>query len=247
MTESAPTPNTNARSASETAHPPVEHPKVDDWILYHRGELDPERRERMQAHLTRCRRCVDLVLDLDAFDDPGAETPEVADFERAAVWRALAPRLEKPRRRLPTALAAAAMAILAIPALFGLVYQQREMDALEERLAELASPRPNAVIRDLFPRSGQRGGGDETGALPRDRGPVTLILHLAEPAADAGYRLELVDAAGREVWSGPGLKPTPFGSFTLTLPVAALPGGRYELRLYAGEELVERYPLELEG
>ena len=41
--------------------------------------------DRLQQHLSRCRRCLDLVLDLDGFTKPAdPQSGTVADFEKAA-------------------------------------------------------------------------------------------------------------------------------------------------------------------
>ncbi len=58
------------------------HPEVEQLAAYHAGELAPDEEERIQDHLSVCRDCGDLVLELEALrDEP---LPEDCDGETAA-------------------------------------------------------------------------------------------------------------------------------------------------------------------
>ena len=56
------------------------------------------------------------------------------------------------------------------------------------------------------------------------------ILTLAAPARP-GYALQLTDALGRTVWSG----PVPAGQTSVAVPLAGQPAGLYLLHLSGGE------------
>lgn len=242
----------NHTSASDRAgdRHSAPHPSLDTWIDYHAGTLGREETQRLQGHLAACRKCLDLVLDLDAFADPaGPPTSGPADFERAAVWRGLEPRLA--RRGWPRVAALAASILLAV---FGLSLwngQQRALAELETRIVELSSPQADARILDLRPGARERsaGGADSTTELPVDSGPITLVLNLAEPASHDGYELEIVDADGDRAHHFTGLQPSELDNFFLSLPPGSLPAGEYQLVLSGvtdgRRDLLEIYPVRL--
>lgn len=73
---------------------PEEHPSVDTLTAYHAKELSPEEDARIQEHIASCRRCAEIVLDVDSFLAEPAGEPEVASFEVAAEWRRLRERMK---------------------------------------------------------------------------------------------------------------------------------------------------------
>ena len=236
--------------STSTAQP---HPSIETWIDYHAGEVSEEERRRLQRHLSSCRRCVDLVLDLDAFAAPGIR-PEraVGDFERAAAWRAVKgvvgrqPDARWTRRVAPWPAVAAVAASLLFAAV-GLSQRSARVE-LEAQLAELTRLRPNMVIADLRPGARERssGGVDATVDLPAEAG-VTLVLHLEDEVDHPDYELRVADAAGAEIHRIGGLEISDVGNFRLGLPPGALAAGSYELRLFGlgqdGEHLLETYPI----
>lgn len=112
--------------------------------------------------------------------------------------------------------------------------QTERIARLEGEVAELRAPRFNVPVLDLDPAAGAARG--EPGAaraveLPAGTALVTLILNPSAPPAAGSYGLEILDAGGRRVWAGNGLRPTPWDNFSLAVPRALLPDGRYRLRL----------------
>jgi anti-sigma factor RsiW len=102
---------------------------------YHDGELSPPIRTRIEAHLARCRTCAAESRALASLHAAlRAETPEppeavwdafwpqvrmrlqAAPEPEPAWWRAWRPVLARPRLALGSALAAAALAVLAVVA-----------------------------------------------------------------------------------------------------------------------------------
>ncbi|MEM7587455.1 MAG: zf-HC2 domain-containing protein [Acidobacteriota bacterium] len=254
------TDHSSTATPSSTARVASRHPGVDTWIAYHAGTVSPSEHKRLQQHLTGCRDCLDLVLDLDRFAKPADNADrEVSDFEQAAVWRSLQNQLEtepkavdstRPQRSTWVALAAAAT--FAILGLSQWSTQQQEITRLDARVAELSRPHANALILDLTPGSRQRSarGADVQTPVPASDAPVTLILNLAKLVEHDSYRLAILDASGVEVQRIDGMQPTQFGNFTLALPAHSLPAGAYELRLFgvsddASETLLETYPISL--
>ena len=242
----------NEQPSAPNPAPPANsdrHPSVDAWIAYYSGSVSDREQARMQEHLTRCRRCVDLVLDLEAFAEPaGEDRRQASEFERAAAWRALQPALRP--RRWPAAAAMAASILVAIGSL-SWAQQRRVIDGLEARAADLARPWANLVIQDLSPSSRQRsaGGADATTDLHPGGGAIALILNLEEPATHRGYEVRILDAGGQEIHRLRGLEASEFDNFYLALPPGSLANGSYELRLFGldpgGEELLEIYPIEI--
>ena len=124
---------------------------------------------------------------------------------------------------------------------------------LEGEVAELRAPRFNVPVIDLDPAAAgaARGDAGEAGsgrtiALPAEAPLVTLLLNPSEPPAAGSYGLEILAADGRRVWSGTGLRPTPWDNFSLAVPRPLLPDGRYRLRLTTGRgRLLETYEVQI--
>lgn len=233
-----------------TPAPAGSHPSVDTWIAYYAREVPEVEAESLREHLSRCRSCVDLVLDLDRFVEPAAAGGGVSDFEQAAVWRSVKQAIE-PRTRLqgwPTVAAVAASLVFAV---VGLAQYDVRTD-LESRLAESSRLQPNMVIRDLRPGARERnsGGVDATVDLPAGAGTVALILNLKDDVDFPAYEIRVLDAAGEEIAEVSGLAINELGNFSLALPPGALAAGSYELQLFGladgREKLLEVYPIRLQ-
>lgn len=230
--------------------PAGSHPSVDVWIAYYAREIPEPEAQDLRQHLVECRRCVDLVLDLDRFAEPSPNAGGGSvDFAQAAVWRSVKQAVELPVRvqRWPAAVAVAASLVLAV---FGSTQYDARTD-LESRLAEASRLQPNMVIRDLRPGARERSsrGVDATVDLPAEGGPVALILNLEDEVDFPDYKIRVFDATGEEVTKVSGLAISEVGNFSLAMPPGALAAGAYELRLFGlvdgGEELLETYPIRL--
>lgn len=226
------------------------HPSVETWIDYFAGAVPGKEADGLSRHLSRCRPCIDLVLDIDKFAEPASPRIGAAgDFEKAAVWRTVKSTLE-PRpalyaRHWPAIAAVAASLLFAVAGLS----QRNSRVELESQLAELTRLQPNTIF-DLRPGARERssGGVDATVDIPAGSG-VTLVLHLEDEVVYRDYRLQVTDAAGAEVDRISGLRITDVGNFSLGLAADALATGRYELRLFGlgadGASLLETYPIHV--
>ncbi len=232
------------------------HPDLDTWTAYYAGELPEAAAERLREHLVSCRRCVTLLLDLNAFVHPGdSRRNGTSDFEKAAVWRTLEPRLAEAAAakrhgaswQMPTALAASLL--VGVLGLSTWRDQQRAIGDLRHEVAALSQPQLNAQIQDLFPASVQRSGRASAVEELSAARPITFVLTLDDPAKLPDYRIEIIDDGGAAVWSQRGLEMSPLETFELTLPPGFLDAGAYRLRLYGvdgdRDELLETYPLRV--
>lgn len=77
---------------------PDSHPSPETLTAYHAGELTAAAAEDVQEHLTVCRHCARLVLDLPAFLEAPTAAAEIErpDEEAEAAWRQIRPRLPGP-------------------------------------------------------------------------------------------------------------------------------------------------------
>jgi hypothetical protein len=112
---------------------------------------------------------------------------------------------------------------------------------MREQLTQIAQARPaeaapqiNAWISDLRP-SGDvvRGGPGEVPELPAGTA-AALMLQASHPETHTSHRIEIVDAAGKVVWSADGLRRSPQDDFSIILPGTLKPGN-YTIRLAARE------------
>lgn len=237
-----------------------DHPGVEELIAYHHGNLPEDGQRRVQDHLVTCSQCLDHLLELDAFSRPETD-PEgrvggatgAADFETAAAWRALRPRLPSAPARLPrwAAVLAASLSLAVLGLALWSLAQRHEVTALSQRLAEISRPQPGVAIVDLYPPSAVRRDGvaPPVVELPAGAGYATLVINLPAGGRQAGYEVEILDSEGHLLWSGGGLEASRFGTLRLGLPGGFLPPGEHSLRLYgrAGEERhwIETYPIRV--
>lgn len=119
--------------------------------------------------------------------------------------------------------------------------QQQEMKDQLERIAAAgpAAPVPqiNAWIGDLRPiQDVVRGGSSVAEELPANRA-ASLILGSSHKETHRSHRIEIVDVAGKTVWSADGLVPDgETNDFGITLPAGTLKPGIYTIRISAQEE-----------
>ena len=218
------------------------HPSPDELVAYSAGKLSAAEEARIQNHLALCSHCLELLLDLGRLSDsePDGEHSVTAD-EKAAAWQALQARLaaEAAPRRRPGLLAfprpAYALAACLLVAVVGLSLRVWH---LERSLADLSHPQANAPVVDLLPASPLRGEPGKRAVVklaPASRFFVLILSPKGSPD-DADYRVEILDAGGRIVWSEEGLEKDPHGSFTLIVAGSFLGPGEYRLRLYGLKE-----------
>lgn len=236
----------------EVLGPPGPHPDADRLVDYHEGTLSPAEMQQVQDHLVACRECAGLLVDLEGLGDldfgADAEIPEDAG-ER--VWEGVRQEIRREnvvrfpeRRSLPWLQPLAATLLISTLALSGWVAH------LRDQVEELSSPQLNAPILDLYPAGSTRGGGAAVQTVPPDARLFTLVLNPAGrgPAFEE-YELEILEGQEVVLQEG-GLKPNPFGSFSVTLSRDLLGPGDFRVRLVgigSGQrQTVEEYALRIE-
>ncbi len=121
---------------------------------------------------------------------------------------------------------------------------RRQQEEMQEQLARIAEARPaapspqiNAWIGDLRPTQDVvRGGSATAEELPAGR-TASLILGTSHKETHRGHRVEIVDSAGKVVWSADGLVPDgETNDYGLTLPAGTLKPGAYTIRISAQED-----------
>jgi hypothetical protein len=229
------------------------HPTLEELIAYHQGRLEDAEVDRFQEHLLVCRECLARLSELDRFVEAGERTPpEIGSLEEASAWRALRPRLTRPRLAAPSRTVSLALAASFLVAAVGLgvwAFQQRlETAQLREQVARLSRPQPAATIVELFPGS-TRGSAEQPPPVDlASTDHLTVLLHLPEPPDFAAYEAEIVGTEGRELWRG-GVRMDSYGTFSLGIPRSFLDAGSYRIVLYGlvddGRRRIETFPLEL--
>ena len=115
---------------------------------------------------------------------------------------------------------------------------------MQEQLARIAEARPaapspqiNAWIGDLRPTQDVvRGGSATAEELPAGR-TASLILGTSHKETHRSHRVEIVDSAGKVVWSADGLVPDgETNDYGITLPAGTLKPGAYTIRISAQED-----------
>lgn len=240
------------------------HPEPDELAAYHDGELPPEREARVQDHLSACRECAGLLLDLEGLADPdfgaGSGVSEVT--EKEALWQRLqeeiqpaphaAPVVPIRRPAISSPRSPRWLQALAATFLMAAVGLSFWVASLRRTVEELSRPQANAMVLDLYSGTSRaEGSPPPVPSIPRDARLFTVILNPAGHRRYDSYRVEITRAGGGEAWSGGGLQPNPFGSFSLILPRSALAPGDYRVRLFgrtaANEEPIEEYAFRVEG
>jgi hypothetical protein len=148
-------------------------PDADTFVALAAGTLDPARRD---AVLDRVATCADCATALRVAIDAASFARDLA---RDAAAPAIVTPLPAPRRRRPPAVFALAASVLVAVGASSLL---------------LRAPTPDAVrgttVAAVEPADGAR----------LDRAPQRLAWACSAPAA---VTIELLDATGTQVWSGP--------------------------------------------
>lgn len=238
---------------AEMLPPAGSHPGAEELVAYHEGRLSPADETRVQDHLLACRECAELLADLEGLGDPDFGAGEaLRDDAGQIVWEGVrkeiapASKVVPFRPRAPRWLQALAAVLLLSTLGLG-----AWVSVLVDRVQELSSPQLNAPVLDLYPSSTRGETSLSARAVPPDARLFTVILNPAGRPAHPGYGVEIADSGGTVVWQEEGLKPNPYGSFSLTLPRSTLGDGEFRVRLLGiaagGErETVGEYVLRIE-
>ncbi|HEX5714846.1 MAG TPA: zf-HC2 domain-containing protein [Thermoanaerobaculia bacterium] len=239
---------------------PDGHPDADELVAYHEGTLAPGDAQRIQDHLVACRECALLIADLEGLGDSDFGADEDLREETAElVWKNVRQQIRREEgppnvipfrgrespRDLPGWLRPlAAMLVISTLALSGWVAY------LRGQVKDLSSPQLNAPILDLYPAGSTRGENPAVQTVPPDARLFTVVLNPAGRPAFQEYELQIVDAEGKEIRRDGGLKPNPYGSFSVTLSRDLLGAGDFRVRLVGidsggSRQTVEEYALRI--
>ena len=106
--------------------------------------------------------------------------------------------------------------------------ERRKNEELAGQIAALTRPQVNAALFSL----GLVRGGEETNRVVVSREPAWIVLAIESPSPDVDtYEAALLDARGRAVWRGSGLRPTAADTLVLGLYSDLLAPGSYRLVL----------------
>ncbi len=237
------------RALAETQETRGAHTTLEEWTAYRRGELPEEESGRLREHLLACSECLDQVLlDPAVYCRSAPQDPhQVSEFELAAARRALRARHEAERLkrwRMPASIAASLL-VAALGASTVTAVHHKSLSA------ELSRPQLNVPIETL--ENAQVRGEenvDLTVEVPPGASTFTLVLPVGSGDAFTDYRLEILDAEGRQVWSGRGLVVDHYSTATLGLSRSFLAAGKYRVRLWGiaegqQEKEIGAYPVEI--
>ena len=200
-----------------------DHPTPQDLIAYRAGELSPEGDDRIQEHLTQCRDCAQLLLDLaefEQFPQPPEEMGPV-DARTEASWQRLRARLGEggkgreavqetdedaavpspavllPRRtRVPLWRRPALPWTLAAGLAFCSLGLWQHSGRQERRIEELSRPQAVRTVTLEAEDNGSRGAGEERPVRAGEGVAYDLLLS-SDPTAPVYplYAVEIVPAA----------------------------------------------------
>lgn len=127
--------------------------------------------------------------------------------------------------------------------------RQAQLDTLQQRLAELSTPRLDVPIAALEPgfAGAVRGSSDpQIVTASPDAPAVTLILQLSPLPARSTLLVEIVDQSGQVRWTGRTERQQGTDALTLSLPREGYPPGEYVIRLFdvtTGRRSLASYPV----
>jgi anti-sigma factor RsiW len=216
-------------------------PSPEELIAYADGTLPAAGRERVEDAIAADPETARAVAALRELPEPEPGVP--GEGELAAGWEELRGRLagagffDRPQARRPGwALAtAASVALLALSFWAGALWGPGRHSGGGARL--------NPLIVTLWPEGDvQRGDGTHRETLREGTEAVVMVLPLIGAGEFEDHRVTVSAGDGRRVWESGGLVPSEDGPFTVELPAALLPSGRYRVTL-RGESAGRSEPL----
>jgi hypothetical protein len=230
------------RAAEDMSCSLDEHPSAELLCAYFSGEANAEAADRLQDHVSLCRKCCHFLLEAADFLRPlGAD--DILKAESVNAWSRLEKQLQAtpsaacPRtRRVPRAPQAHLAYVLA--ATLALLCTGLSIYTVELR-RELSIPTAGIVLVDLLSE-----GSAVRGFEPREERPIPsgterrlYILHSTEPSRHLECRIALRDRdTGKVEWSESGLYSDESGNFNIELP-SGYPSSRHlEFKLYGRQD-----------
>jgi len=231
-----------------------DHPTLQELVAYRAGELSAEADDRIQEHLTQCRDCAQLLLDLAEFEQfpPPPEEMAPVDARTEASWQRLRPRLGEreegreavraeeadedapgpspavlfPRRpHVPLWRRPALPWSLAAALALCSVGLWQHSGRQERRIEELARPHAVQAVTLEAEDDGSRGDREDR-AVHAGEDVVYDLLLSSNPEAPTYplYAVEIVPAAGHGKPIPAGRQPAVAGMLRVSLPSAPEPG-----------------------
>jgi len=244
----------------------AEHLSTTRLMAYHRGEIPPSETTAIMEHLSLCKECSSLMLEVAEFfadDDEEEEDSAPPDLEPA--WQELQGAMSGAKQRrppspspvlsLPPAAPPQRSVVRSLAFAYGVAATFAAVSiglvVFKETTSPLG-PQVNTGLYDLTPSGSDRAeAADATPIRFRTPGDSALLILNPEVAPDsARYGVLIHSAAGAVVWRSEDLVLQTPGGFHLSLPAGALPPGRYSLKLYGiteGREIpLGTYPIAIE-
>ncbi len=201
------------------------HPSEEDFEEYAFDRLPADRCAEFEEHLLLCGQCQYELARTDEYI--------LLVKQAAAEWHGMS--LGKGTgvktssavvsRSLVAAILGAGVVIVALA--FGIPHTRQVREASEVELAAM------------------RGGGPSM-ARARARAPIVIAIDTTDLDDRHGLRIQMVDAAGKPVWSGAASEPGGGNRITARID-ARLAAGVYWIRLYsATDELLREFGLRTE-
>jgi len=218
-----------------------EPPTADEVEALFAGDLSEDEAARVRARLVDYPELVRVMTQ----QPPPEDVRILTDDERREDWAAIQKRIAPPIpiRTKPRYLPYAAAAAVALAALSAVYVASRSSTApskppLVARHVERRALRPDAILR---------GGESAPAVALAAADEYVLQLLTSNEVHDDSYRVEIVDMeANRVIWTRPGLRGGPSGSFEISVSGAVLrPGGRYQIVLYKASQRVATYTVRV--
>lgn len=245
------------------------HPAPDELVAYRAGDLTSEEDDRIKEHLTQCRDCARLLLDLAEFEQltPPPEELGPVDARAEASWQRLRSRLRdeedeedpeaeapvlrhRPRPRVALWQRPAVPWALAAGLALCVVGLGLRMGSLGRQIDELTGPQAvRAVI--LAPEDETtRGAGDEEIPIRAGEGVAYDLLLSSDPEAPTYslYEVKIVPASGQSEPILAGRQVADEGILRVFLPSAPAAGDYFfEVSGIEGERATPagRYPFTI--
>jgi len=201
------------------------HPPEEDFEEYAFDRLPEDRCADFEEHLLLCGQCQYELARTDEYI--------LLVKQAAAEWHGVSLGTA-PRARTSSAVVSRSLAAAILGA--GVVTAALAFGIPHARLGREASSVELAAMR----------GGGPSMARARAKAPIVVAIDATDMDDRHGLRIQMVDAAGRPVWSGAASEPAAGNRITARID-ARLAAGVYWIRLYsASGELLREFGLRTE-